>query len=87
MPDGDKDGKHLEDIFKPKGFDHKDIVALSGAHTVGRCHLDRSGFDGPWTENPLEFDNSYFTEVSKETRRLVEDYYLIFRSQHAPFVF
>jgi len=24
---------------------------------------DRSGFDGPWTENPLEFDNSYFTNL------------------------
>ena len=32
-------------------------------HTVGKCHLDRSGFDGPWTEAPLKFDNSYFTEM------------------------
>ena len=38
----------------------EDIVALSGAHTVGECHLDRSGFDGPWTEEPLKFDNTYF---------------------------
>jgi len=35
-------------------------VALSGAHTVGRCHRTRSGFDGPWTRNPLKFDNQYF---------------------------
>ena len=27
----------------------------------GRCHKERSGFDGPWTANPLIFDNSYFT--------------------------
>ena len=39
------------------------IVALSGAHTVGKCHLDRSGFDGPWTEDPLKFDNTYFSEL------------------------
>ena len=32
----------------------------SGAHTLGRCHLVRSGFDGKWTANPLVFDNSYF---------------------------
>jgi len=38
-------------------------VALSGAHTTGKCHLDRSGFDGPWTEDPLTFDNSYFVEL------------------------
>jgi len=63
LPDGDKGIDHLRDIFHPKGFDDKDIVALSGAHTVGRCSPDRSGFDGPWTEEPLKFDNTYFTEM------------------------
>jgi len=63
LPDGDKGVDHLKEIFEPKGFDAKDIVALSGAHTVGHCHIDRSGFDGPWTENPLKFDNSYFKDI------------------------
>lgn len=27
-------------------------VALSGAHALGRCHTDRSGFDGPWQYSP-----------------------------------
>lgn len=27
----------------------------------GRCHKERSGFEGAWTANPLIFDNSYFT--------------------------
>ncbi|KAF8105202.1 hypothetical protein N665_0161s0002 [Sinapis alba] len=39
------------------------IVALSGAHTLGRCHKDKSGFEGAWTSNPLIFDNSYFKEL------------------------
>ena len=47
---------------RAQGFNDKDIVALSGAHTVGKCNLDRSGFDGPWTEEPLKFDNTYFKE-------------------------
>merc|ERR1719201_1325182 len=45
------------------GFDDRGIVALSGAHTLGRCHLVRSGFDGPWTADPLKFDNAYFTTL------------------------
>ena len=52
LPPGDASPQTLRDIFCPKGFNDRDIVALSGAHTVGACHLDRSGFDGPWTETP-----------------------------------
>ena len=63
LPDGDKEIDHLREIFAPKGFSDKEIVALSGAHTVGKCHLDRSGFDGPWTAEPLKFDNSYFKDM------------------------
>nr|KJB32656.1 hypothetical protein B456_005G254100 [Gossypium raimondii] len=43
----------------------RDIVALSGGHTLGRAHPERSGFDGPWTNEPLKFDNSYFVELLK----------------------
>eukprot|EP01128_Nolandella_sp_AFSM9_P004117 TRINITY_DN179_c0_g1_i3.p3 TRINITY_DN179_c0_g1~~TRINITY_DN179_c0_g1_i3.p3 ORF type:complete len:130 (+),score=34.97 TRINITY_DN179_c0_g1_i3:608-997(+) len=45
------------------GFDDREIVVLSGAHTLGRCHADRSGFVGPWTSNPLTFDNSFFKNL------------------------
>ncbi|ONM34122.1 L-ascorbate peroxidase 2 cytosolic [Zea mays] len=40
------------------GLSDQDIVALFGGHTLGRCHKDRSGFEGAWTSNPLIFDNS-----------------------------
>jgi len=70
LPDGDKGADHLRSIFHPKGLTDQDIVALSGAHTVGSCHLDRSGFDGAWTENKLVFDNSYFTEMVEKTYAL-----------------
>ena len=49
LPDGDKGAQHIRDIFYRMGFDDQGIVALSGAHAVGRCHTDRSGFWGPWT--------------------------------------
>ncbi|MBA0849942.1 hypothetical protein Goshw_023033 [Gossypium schwendimanii] len=62
---GNTGAPHLKDIFYRMGLSGKDIVALSGGHTLGRAHLERSGFDGPWTNEPLKFDNSYFVELLK----------------------
>jgi cytochrome c peroxidase len=28
---------------------NREIVALLGAHAVGRCHTEASGYWGPWT--------------------------------------
>ena len=41
-------------------FDDREIVALIGAHAVGRCHQDRSGFEGPWTFSPITFTNDFY---------------------------
>ncbi|KAF8683772.1 hypothetical protein HU200_044705 [Digitaria exilis] len=64
LPDATKGCDHLRQVFgKQMGLSDKDIVALSGGHTLGRCHKERSGFEGAWTRNPLVFDNSYFKEL------------------------
>lgn len=63
LPDAAKGADHLRDVFGHMGLSDKDIVALSGGHTLGRCHKERSGFEGQWTTNPLIFDNSYFKEL------------------------
>ncbi|KAF7092305.1 hypothetical protein CFC21_094802 [Triticum aestivum] len=60
----------------------EEIVALSGAHTLGRSRPDRSGWgkpetkytkDGPgepggqsWTAEWLKFDNSYFKDIKEQ---------------------
>jgi len=78
LPDGllpDADGRdkkdrpadHLRDIFGRMGFNDREIVALSGAHALGRCHTDRSGFWGPWTNAPTTFSNEYFRLLLEET--------------------
>ncbi|KAK9820776.1 hypothetical protein WJX74_001733 [Apatococcus lobatus] len=44
FPDGTKrPGDHLRKVFYRMGFSDQDIVALSGAHTLGRARPDRSG--------------------------------------------
>ncbi|KAK9690773.1 hypothetical protein RND81_09G153200 [Saponaria officinalis] len=65
LPDAKKGAPHLRDIFYRMGLTDKDIVALSGGHTLGRAHPERSGFDGAWTQEPLKFDNAYFVELLK----------------------
>ncbi len=69
LPDADKDGRpgetrktmrHLREVFGRMGFSDQEIVALSGAHTLGKCHYEDSGYEGEWSETPWKFDNSYF---------------------------
>lgn len=53
----------MRDVFYRMGFNDREIVALSGAHTLGRGHFTRSGYDGPWTNSALSFNNEYFRNL------------------------
>jgi cytochrome c peroxidase len=66
LPDGGKGADHVRDVFYRMGFNDQEIVALIGAHTVGRCHADRSGFDGPWTFSPTMFTNDFYKLLLEE---------------------
>lgn len=46
LPDAAKGQDHVRDIFYRMGFNDREIVALIGAHALGRCHSDRSGYSG-----------------------------------------
>lgn len=66
LPDGAQGQDHLRQIFYRMGFNDQEIVALAGAHNLGRTHADRSGFDGPWVPNPTQFSNTYFKLLLNE---------------------
>eukprot|EP01062_Namystynia_karyoxenos_P030481 TRINITY_DN22769_c0_g1_i1.p1 TRINITY_DN22769_c0_g1~~TRINITY_DN22769_c0_g1_i1.p1 ORF type:complete len:350 (+),score=90.65 TRINITY_DN22769_c0_g1_i1:81-1052(+) len=59
--DGSKDAaSHLRKVFHRMGFDDREIVALSGAHTLGRAFKDRSGTvqEGYGDRNATQYTNS-----------------------------
>ncbi|KAG8864645.1 heme peroxidase [Tulasnella sp. 330] len=66
LPDATQAQDHLRAIFYRMGFNDQEIVALSGAHALGRCHADRSGFEGPWTFSPTSMTNEYYKLLLNE---------------------
>eukprot|EP00814_Leptocylindrus_danicus_P008099 CAMPEP_0116046364 /NCGR_PEP_ID=MMETSP0321-20121206/28226_1 /TAXON_ID=163516 /ORGANISM="Leptocylindrus danicus var. danicus, Strain B650" /LENGTH=235 /DNA_ID=CAMNT_0003527987 /DNA_START=250 /DNA_END=957 /DNA_ORIENTATION=- len=65
LPDADKGSvkktsAHMRDVFYRMGFDDREMVALIGAHTLGRCHIDRSGYWGPWNKAENKFNNALY---------------------------
>jgi len=65
LPDADKStlvktNTHLRDVFGKMGFNDQEIVVLSGAHTLGKCHEDASGYEGNWTPTPTSFNNLFY---------------------------
>lgn len=67
LPDAAQGSEHVRDVFYRMGFDDREIVALvGGGHAIGRCHTDRSGFEGPWTRSPTSFSNEYYRVLFEE---------------------
>ncbi|CAG8604040.1 217_t:CDS:2 [Funneliformis mosseae] len=66
LPDASQGEKHVRAVFNRMGFNDREIVALVGAHAIGRCHKDRSGYDGPWTHTPTRFTSQYYIQLLKQ---------------------
>lgn len=67
LPDAAKGAQHIRDLFVDRmGFTEGETVALIGAHALGRCHRQYSGYDGPWTFSPTYFTNDFFKLLRDE---------------------
>lgn len=46
LPQAALEADHIRQVFTRMGFTDQETVALIGAHCIGRCHTDRSGYKG-----------------------------------------
>ena len=66
LPEAARGADHIRTVFTRMGFNDQETVALIGAHCVGRAHKDRSGYEGPWTNTPIMFANTYFKLLTEK---------------------
>lgn len=64
LPGKDFSWAQTQDWFSTKfGSTNQDIVALLGAHALGRCESKNSGVEGAWTRLQSSFSNIYFSRM------------------------
>lgn len=59
LPDENDNADQLKSQFERMGLSAKDLVVLSGAHTLGDAK------DKPFTDDRLQFNNAYFVNLQK----------------------
>jgi len=50
------------------GMDENKVTALMGAHSLGMCHEEKTGYNGPWTPEDLKgFNNEFYQNLVNST--------------------
>lgn len=72
LPDASQGADHLRHVFGKMGFKDWEIVALSGAHTLGRANKHKEGdWHGFWTHTPTLFNSDYFVNLLVKDPKLL----------------
>ncbi|ODQ82795.1 hypothetical protein BABINDRAFT_29825 [Babjeviella inositovora NRRL Y-12698] len=66
LPDASRDAPYVRNLFARMGMTERETVALIGAHCLGGCHADRSGYKGPWTFSPTVFTNDFYKLILED---------------------
>ena len=70
LPDATRDANYVRNYFSRFGFNDREIVALIGAHSLGKTHYKNSGFEGPWDASPNVLTNDFFVNLLNEHWKL-----------------
>jgi len=63
-PSAEGNHEHIRDVMVTRlGFSEQDVVALLGAHVLGRAVPSISGYDGAWVPRSDRFSNDYFRDL------------------------
>ncbi|CAI8495041.1 unnamed protein product [Hanseniaspora opuntiae] len=67
LPDANGNASYVRNFFKRLNFlKDEEVVALIGAHCVGKTHLKNSGFEGPWGAATNMFTNEFYRNLLNE---------------------
>lgn len=70
LPDATQGSDYVRHYFGRFGFSDQEIVALIGAHSLGKTHLKNSGFEGPWGASTNVFTNDFYKNLLNEHWKL-----------------
>lgn len=70
LPDASRDANYVRSYFDRFGFNDQEIVALLGAHVLGKTHLKNSGYEGPWGAAPNVFTNDFYVNLLNDDWKL-----------------
>ncbi|CEP64460.1 cytochrome-c peroxidase LALA0_S11e04676g [Lachancea lanzarotensis] len=70
LPDATKDANYVRNFFARMKFSDREVVALMGAHALGKTHLKNSGFEGPWGAATNSFSNEFYNNLLNEQWKL-----------------
>jgi len=62
LPNPEGNWTAVTDVFVTRmGLTETDIIALLGAHVLGRCKYQNTGYEGYWVGNPNRFTNGFYS--------------------------
>ena len=64
LPNPHSDLDHVMEVFRDgMGMTERQVVALMGAHSLGSCTPENSGFLGPWDRSVFTLNNGFYIEL------------------------